>query len=113
MMAARFRKVAQENELPNKILGKDPFYTVLNSTVTHKHTPLTIKKETRDRVKQYSTQTGIPMVKVAELAINDWLDTIGAARLEALQAKPDKTPGTVIPFGADSNLSKAAVATEA
>jgi hypothetical protein len=39
---------------------------------------------THRNIRQYSTQTGIPMTRVVNDMAADWLDSVGKARLEAL-----------------------------
>lgn len=46
--------------------------------------------DTHTMIKDYSEATGIPMSKVLDVALVDWLSTVGAARLEAL-ARNEKT----------------------
>jgi hypothetical protein len=37
------------------------------------------------RLKEYSQATGIPVARIVARGLADWLDTVGAARLEALK----------------------------
>lgn len=41
------------------------------------------------RLKQYSDLTGVSIARAVNDALSDWLDTVGAARLEAFK-KPGK-----------------------
>jgi hypothetical protein len=45
---------------------------------------LIISEGTHKQLSRFSTMTGIPMKKVADEALLDWLDTVGAARVVAL-----------------------------
>lgn len=49
-----------------------------------KYVPVNVPGETHDKVAEYSKLTGVPITKVTEEALNDWLDTVGAARMEAI-----------------------------
>lgn len=46
--------------------------------------PVKVNREVYDKVKQYSTITGIPAARVISEALSDWLETTGEARLDAL-----------------------------
>jgi hypothetical protein len=37
------------------------------------------------RLQEYSAATGVPIARVVASGLTDWLDTVGAARLEALK----------------------------
>lgn len=51
-----------------------------------KHIPVHIDGATYTAIQSYSELTGIPITKVVATAMKDWMETIGAARLEALTA---------------------------
>ena len=50
-----------------------------------KRQPVMIDAEVYDRLKAYSEATGIAIARVVASGLTDWLDTVGAARLEALK----------------------------
>jgi hypothetical protein len=52
--------------------------------IKSKHIPVHIDAATYELVKAYSEKTGMPVTRVAGLALREWLATMGAARLEAL-----------------------------
>lgn len=50
-----------------------------------KRVPVMIDAEVYERLKAYSEATGIAIARVVASGLTDWLDTVGAARLEALK----------------------------
>lgn len=57
--------------------------------------PVLIDAATYQRLKSYSELTGVPVAKVAREALADWMDTVGAARMEALTATAGSYINTV------------------
>jgi hypothetical protein len=47
--------------------------------------PIMIDADLHARLKAYSEATGIPIARVVARAVDDWLDTVGAARLAMLK----------------------------
>ena len=56
-----------------------------------KRIPVPVENELYTRLQQYSERTGITITHAVSVALNDWLDTVGAARLEAF-----KTPASAL-----------------
>jgi hypothetical protein len=50
-----------------------------------KRVPVMLDADVYERLKAYSTATGIPIARVVARGLADWLDTVGAARLAMLK----------------------------
>lgn len=63
-----------------------------------------VKNDVYESVKEYSDETGVAIARVIEDALQDWLKTVGAARLEVLRSQKNRL-AELIPFpqaGAES-----------
>ncbi len=49
--------------------------------------PVQIDAETYTAAKAYADLTGIPVARVVRAALKDWMETVGAARLETLTGR--------------------------
>jgi hypothetical protein len=47
--------------------------------------PVMIDADLYVRLKEYSQATGVPIARVVARGLTDWLDTVGAARLEGFK----------------------------
>ena len=47
--------------------------------------PVAVDPEVYISLKEYSEQTHVPITEVVAEALTDWLETVGAARLESIQ----------------------------
>lgn len=52
--------------------------------VKSRNVPVNVPGEVYEKVAEYSKLTGVPVTKVTVEALSDWLDTVGAARMEAI-----------------------------
>jgi len=50
-----------------------------------KRVPVMIDADLYARLTEYSQATGIPIARVVARRLDDWLDTVGAARLAMLK----------------------------
>jgi hypothetical protein len=48
-------------------------------------TPVRIKAEFLERLKDYSAKTGVPVSRCIDEAVSDWLNCVAPARLRALE----------------------------
>lgn len=46
--------------------------------------PVKVDRKTYNRVKKFSTVTQMSCAKVVTRALNDWMDTVGKAQMEAV-----------------------------
>jgi predicted DNA-binding protein len=58
--------------------------------------PFRVSDEIHQGLKEYSEQTGVPMSRVVNDAMGDWLKTVGAARLEHFKKEAPGTGANVI-----------------
>jgi hypothetical protein len=49
-----------------------------------KRTPVQVDEATYARVKQYSDATGVPLARVIDRAVNEWLDVAGKQHMQVL-----------------------------
>jgi len=52
-----------------------------------KRVPVMLDADLYQRLQAYSAATGIPIARVVARGLGEWLDTVGAARLDALAKK--------------------------
>lgn len=74
-----------------------------------KRAHVVIDPATHEQLKAYAELTGKTITAVAAEAIKDWMETIGAARLEALTSVPE--PKTLMMPSAVKRAQVAAVGT--
>jgi ParG protein len=60
-----------------------------NSRPVSKRVPVLIENATYTRFQTYCEQTGITVTHSVNEALNDWMDAVGAVRLEAFK-KPGR-----------------------
>jgi Ribbon-helix-helix domain len=48
-------------------------------------TPVRIRAEFLERLKDYSARTGVPVSRCIDEAVSDWLNSVAPARLRALE----------------------------
>ena len=58
--------------------------------IKSKHAPVTVDAATYEKLHAYSEITGIPLKRVFSEAVTDWMETVGAARLEVLTGQAGK-----------------------
>ena len=66
-----------------------------------------VDSETHQKLKAYSELTGVPITTVASQALADWMETVGAARLDAMTAMSASDNVIEMP---NTNVSSAAAA---